>query len=303
MHSLLSSFVVQCEICSMACFTERNLNTNLKLVHSNHVFRHYMLTSNFSSAWYFLQEEDDPSQCSGTFTKSLKESALWTKMEQEQQRQELGAAPAKQDGPPSSTVLPAQLHGTSSVRRAVYIELSNTALDLGRLYSICVAPCCGAVSSFIGTTRDTFDGRAVSRLEYEVYGKMAEAKMASIAFAAMDRWRGLRRVVMSHRSGEVGIGCASVVIHVSSVHRPDGLEAVKYLIDTLKADVPIWKREFYVVPGSAVAAAAAETETGRRQREEEGKPGCGSGTASNKEVSAWKANSECCGRHKKKEIE
>lgn len=174
--------------------------------------------------------------------------------------------------------VPAALERRPSAR-AVCVQLSPVPLRLGDLYEAAVAPNCGAVSSFVGTTRDVFDGKLVARLEYEVYGTMALSTIAQIAFRSMVSWPDARRVVVAHRAGEVGICKASVVIHVASVHRRGGLSACAYVIDTLKADVPIWKREFYRRERSSVGDAVED--------------GCGDAPAP-PECSAWKSNSECC---------
>ena len=103
---------------------------------------------------------------------------------------------------------------------------------------------CGAVATFLGVTRDSFEGKRVVRLSYEAYVPMAEAKMRAIAAAARSKF-GVRRVACLHRVGEVGVGEASVVIAMASPHRRDALSGVAWAIDELKATVPIWKKEFF----------------------------------------------------------
>lgn len=103
----------------------------------------------------------------------------------------------------------------------------------------------GAVSSFIGTTRDTFYGKRVIRLEYEAYTPLALKEMQWIRQAISTRWSGIIRTLIWHRVGVVPVGEASVVIGVSSIHRAEGLAAVAWAIDELKRRVPIWKKEIY----------------------------------------------------------
>jgi len=98
----------------------------------------------------------------------------------------------------------------------------------------------GAISTFTGTTRDNFNGKKVVRLEYEAYKPMATKLLLELCQEIRRRWKVLSISIL-HRLGNVGIGEASVVIAISSVHRKDSLEAVEFCIDELKATVPIWK--------------------------------------------------------------
>ena len=102
----------------------------------------------------------------------------------------------------------------------------------------------GAVIVFEGVTRNHHQGREVLRLEYEAYPGMAEQEMQAIADTSLVRWPDTR-VAMVHRVGRVGLGEASVVIAVSAPHRDEAYAASRFLIDTLKSKVPIWKKEFY----------------------------------------------------------
>jgi len=102
----------------------------------------------------------------------------------------------------------------------------------------------GAVATFIGTTRLQSRGRTVLHLDYEAYEVMAEQVMAQIAAELKGRYD-LCEIAIHHRTGRVEIGEASVVIAVSARHRQDALAACKDAIDTLKEQVPLWKKEFY----------------------------------------------------------
>ena len=102
----------------------------------------------------------------------------------------------------------------------------------------------GAIATFIGTTRVESRGRTVLHLDYEAYEEMAEQVMAQIA-ADLKRRYDLGEIAIHHRTGRVEIGEASVVIAVSAPHRQDALAACKDAIDTLKEQVPLWKKEFY----------------------------------------------------------
>ena len=102
----------------------------------------------------------------------------------------------------------------------------------------------GAIATFIGTTRSESRGRAVEHLDYEAYEGMAEQVMAEIAAALTHRYD-LCAIAIHHRTGRVDIGEPSVVIAVSAPHRQDALAACKDAIDTLKEQVPLWKKEVY----------------------------------------------------------
>jgi molybdopterin synthase catalytic subunit len=102
----------------------------------------------------------------------------------------------------------------------------------------------GAIATFVGTVRDHNQGRRVLHLEYEAYGRMAEREMERIAAEAKAR-HGVSRVAVVHRTGRVDIGEASVAIAVAAPHRAEALEATRFVIDTLKRTMPIWKREYF----------------------------------------------------------
>ena len=102
----------------------------------------------------------------------------------------------------------------------------------------------GAIATFTGTTRVQSRGRTVLHLDYEAYEEMAEQVMAQIAEELKGRYD-LCEIAIHHRTGRVDIGEASVVIAVSAPHRQDALAACKDAIDTLKHQVPLWKKESY----------------------------------------------------------
>lgn len=115
-------------------------------------------------------------------------------------------------------------------------------LDLAHQWP--VLPSCGAVVVFSGTTRDHAEGRTgVTHLDYEAYEEQVGPKLADIAAEARRRWPDVGRLVLLHRSGRVLLGEASVVVAASAPHRDVAFEAARFLIDTLKATAPIWKRE------------------------------------------------------------
>ena len=102
----------------------------------------------------------------------------------------------------------------------------------------------GGIDLFLGTTRRWTAGRETVELEYEAFAPMAVEEMRRIAERACGRWP-LTRVVLHHRTGIVAVKESSVIVGASSPHRASAFEATRFLIDELKEEVPIWKRERY----------------------------------------------------------
>ena len=123
--------------------------------------------------------------------------------------------------------------------------ITTEPIDAEALYRAVLRDRDGAVVTFHGVVRDHSDGdKAVRYLEYEAYPDMAEARMRAIGDELRARW-GVEEVAMVHRIGRVEIGEASVVIAVAAPHRGAAFDACEYAIDTLKATVPIWKKEVF----------------------------------------------------------
>jgi MoaE-MoaD fusion protein len=102
----------------------------------------------------------------------------------------------------------------------------------------------GAVVTFEGVVRNQTRGRKTLYLEYEAYEEMALRQMEGLAEQALREFA-IREVAMVHRLGRLEIGETSVLIVVASAHRAAGFEACRWLIDTLKRTVPIWKKEYF----------------------------------------------------------
>lgn len=122
--------------------------------------------------------------------------------------------------------------------------LTEEPLDAAALSRLVEDPSCGAVITFVGSVRQTNEGRDVDYLEYEAYPGMAEAKMTQIGDEIRERW-GLDRVAIVHRLGRCEVGEASIAIAVASPHRKAAFEACHYAIDRVKEIVPVWKREVW----------------------------------------------------------
>eukprot|EP01121_Diplochlamys_sp_Union-15-3_P001718 TRINITY_DN11497_c0_g1_i3.p1 TRINITY_DN11497_c0_g1~~TRINITY_DN11497_c0_g1_i3.p1 ORF type:complete len:150 (-),score=14.20 TRINITY_DN11497_c0_g1_i3:116-565(-) len=125
------------------------------------------------------------------------------------------------------------------------VSVQSEVLNLEKISQEISAPEAGAISIFSGVTRNHHQGKRVIKLEYEAYVPMAEAKMKKIIEEIRRKWKDIIHVALYHRIGEVPLQESSVIVIISSVHRRDGLEAVHYAIDEIKAVVPIWKREYY----------------------------------------------------------
>jgi molybdopterin synthase catalytic subunit len=136
-------------------------------------------------------------------------------------------------------------------------------IDVGALISATQRPDCGAISTFVGTTRiDESGGASVEYLEYEAYRPMADRKLEEIGGEIEEHWD-VREVSIVHRIGRVEPGEASVAIVVASPRRGEAFEASRYAIERIKQVVPIWKREVwsdgYVWVGTQVGTRSARS--------------------------------------------
>lgn len=118
----------------------------------------------------------------------------------------------------------------------LHVRISSEPLSQDVLVRAVSDPRAGAIVTFLGVTRE------VPTLEYEAYAEMALTKIREIATAAAER-HGLCAVAVEHRIGTVPLSEPSVVIAVSAPHRTEAFAGAREIIDTLKAEVPIWKRE------------------------------------------------------------
>lgn len=132
---------------------------------------------------------------------------------------------------------------------AVSVSLVDHPIDLPGLQRLVDDPDVGAHGWFLGVTRrhTSADNETIletAELTYEAHRKMAVSELRRIADTAITRF-GLRRVTIVHRLGCVAIGEASVAVGCSSAHRIATFNALPWMLDQLKRDVPIWKRERY----------------------------------------------------------
>jgi len=125
------------------------------------------------------------------------------------------------------------------------IRLTREIIEAEALVAAAKNGADGAVVVFDGIVRDNSRGRRTLHLDYEAYEEMATKQMNELAGEANSRF-GVRQVTMIHRLGRLRVGETSVLIIVASAHRAQAYEASRWLIDTLKKTVPIWKKETFV---------------------------------------------------------
>ena len=128
-------------------------------------------------------------------------------------------------------------------------SLEEAPLDITTVLQEVAREDCGAVASFVGTVRVTAaasgnETRTVVGLEYEAHAALANESFGSIAAEASEKWD-VKAISARHRTGRCELGAPTVVVACSAPHRADALEACRFLIDGLKARVPIFKKELY----------------------------------------------------------
>ena len=122
------------------------------------------------------------------------------------------------------------------------IRITTEPIDHHHLTESVQSDQAGAVVLFLGTVREMTGGRRTVALDYEAHQEMAVKQMDELQQQARDRWA-LVGVAIVHRIGHLAIGEISVAVAVSAPHRYQAFEAGRFLIDTLKETVPIWKKE------------------------------------------------------------
>jgi molybdopterin synthase catalytic subunit len=124
------------------------------------------------------------------------------------------------------------------------IEITEKPVDHAALTEQVRSNRAGAVVTFLGTVREMTGDRRTASLDYEAYTGMALAKLADLEAEARRRWPVIEAAIV-HRVGHLGLGEVSVAVAVSCPHRDQAFEACRWIIDTLKDVVPIWKRELW----------------------------------------------------------
>ena len=127
-----------------------------------------------------------------------------------------------------------------------WVEISLKPLDAAKAIEFVADPAAGGIDVFLGTTRseEHRDGHNLVALDYEAYEEMALKQMNELAARTREKWP-VTKLALLHRVGRVELAKPSVVIAVSTPHRADAFEACRFLIDTLKKEVAIWKKEVW----------------------------------------------------------
>lgn len=124
------------------------------------------------------------------------------------------------------------------------IELDKKPLNIHKAIDHVRDGSVGGIDVFIGTVRDATKGKQVVALEFESYEKMAISELEKIVRSSKNRWP-VHKIAILHALGRKEIGDLAVVIAVSAAHRDAAFKACRYIIDTLKKTVPIWKKEIF----------------------------------------------------------
>lgn len=126
-----------------------------------------------------------------------------------------------------------------------WIEISGEPLSAGDAARFVADSAAGGIDIFLGTTRgESGGGKRLIALDYEAYAEMALGQMRELARRARERWP-IVKLALLHRVGRVEVGEPSVIIAVATPHRAEAFEACRWLIDTLKSEVTVWKKEVW----------------------------------------------------------
>ncbi len=124
------------------------------------------------------------------------------------------------------------------------IRITEDTLDITECLTLAQDLSSGGIATFIGTVRNVTQNKPVIRLEYECYQSMAIKEIKKVADQAITLFS-VRNIVVHHRIGNLFPGDAAVIIVVSDGHRDAVFDACRYIIDTIKKTVPIWKKEIF----------------------------------------------------------
>jgi molybdopterin synthase catalytic subunit len=122
--------------------------------------------------------------------------------------------------------------------------ITETPIDINELLAKSHSPKSGAVVLFSGEIRNANDGKEVSYIEYEAHKQLAEKVICNIVADAFGKWK-LNYAVCVHRTGKVEISASAIVVITASSHRKEAYEANEYIVNRVKHEAPIWKKEYF----------------------------------------------------------
>ena len=125
----------------------------------------------------------------------------------------------------------------------VTVRLTSDPLHVEDAVAAVTRSDCGGIGVFLGVVRQDRTGPEVAALDYEAWDEQAEPAMRRVAQHVRDAHPEVRAVYLVHRTGRLEVGEVSVIVAAAAPHRPEAFAATRALIDELKAEVPIWKRE------------------------------------------------------------
>jgi len=127
-----------------------------------------------------------------------------------------------------------------------WVHVGPEVLDVVAIDAWAMRDSCGALVTFCGAVRvSSSTGNDIIALEYDTDDGLAVSRIAEVIAEARSRWPQVEAVAVHHRTGRVELGGVTVVVAVSSPHRREAFDAAQYCIDTVKATVPMWKREIW----------------------------------------------------------
>jgi molybdopterin synthase catalytic subunit len=130
----------------------------------------------------------------------------------------------------------------ASVSQPAVVRLTSDPLSVDEALASVSDDGAGGTCVFVGTVRDHSKAGDVTGLRYEAWDELAIERLHEIAAELSAKWP-VRKVAILHRTGDMAVGEASVVIACSAPHRSDAFDACRHAIERLKQDVPIWKKE------------------------------------------------------------
>lgn len=133
----------------------------------------------------------------------------------------------------------------TDVHPQALIRVTSDPLSVDEALAFVADPGAGGTCVFVGTVRDSSKAGDVTGLRYEAWDELAMKRLHEIATEMLEKWPA-KKVAILHRTGDLAIGEASVVVACSAPHRADAFEACRHGIERLKEDVPIWKKEALV---------------------------------------------------------